>query len=321
MRRYSYPRSYDDRGGRAFRSDRVRSGGGRPRPGGDSSSTKKQRRSSAVRSRQEATAAAQSGERLQKLIARAEGCARREADERIAVGLVQVNGQLAIPGVRVSEGDRVQMAGRSWTVQRRHWQSTVLAYHKPPGEVVAASDDRFPTVFSALPPEWRDRVRAVGRLDVETAGLLLFTDDGDLAARLMHPRYGCPRLYLARVAPAPSDEALELLRRGVDLEDGRACFSRLEPLGSGRGLNAWFRVSLPEGRNRLVRRLWESQGSMVSRLKRIAYSTFELPPSLARGSYRPLSTEETEALYEAVGLERDRGGWQRLALVGNERAD
>ena len=183
--------------------------------------------------------------------------------------------------------------------------------------MVATADDRFPTVFSALPSEWRDRVKAVGRLDVETAGLLLFTDDGDLAARLMHPRHECPRLYLARVTPAPSDAALELLQKGVDLEDGRGRFSRLEPLGGGRGINAWFKVSVLEGRNRLVRRLWESQGSVVSRLKRIAYSTFELPPSLLRGSHRLLSTEEIKALYEAVALERDRDGEQRLGLVRN----
>ena len=160
--------------------------------------------------------------------------------------------------------------------------------------------------------------RAVGRLDVSTSGLLLFTDDGDLASRLMHPRHECPRLYLVRVTPVPSDAALELLQRGVDLEDGRASFLRLEPLGAGRGINGWFKVSVAEGRNRLVRRLWESQGSVVSRLKRIAYSTFELPPSLTRGNYRPLDAEEIEALYESVGLPRDRDGGKRLTLIHDQ---
>ena len=317
-RKYSYPKGYDrpERGrGKAFRSDSDRSRGSGPPRKGASSGGKNRDRGSASHSRGDAAAAAQSGERLQKLIARAEGCARRDADERIAAGLVQINGQLALPGTRVSEGDRVQLAEQSWTVQFLHWRSTVLAYHKPPGEVVATADDRFPTVFSALPPEWRDRVKTVGRLDVETAGLLLFTDDGDLAARLMHPRHKCLRLYLARVTPAPSADALELLQKGVDLEDGRARFSSLEALGGGRGINAWFKVSVAEGRNRLVRRLWESQGSVVSRLKRIAYSTFELPPSLARGCCQPLSAEEVEALYEAVSLERDRGGERRLSLI------
>ena len=219
----------------------------------------------------------------------------------------------------MSAGDCVQEAGESWTVQLLDWQPRVLAYHKPAGEVVATVDDRFPTVFSALPPEWCDRVKAVGRLDVDSTGLLLFTDDGDLAARLMHPRYQCPRLYLARVVPVPSDASLELLREGVELEDGEARFNRLEPLGVGRGINAWFRVSVSEGRNRLVRRLWESGGFVVSRLKRIAYSTFELPSSFVQGSCRPLDVEETEALYQAVDLGFSRDGGQRLTLIRDKK--
>jgi len=158
----------------------------------------------------------------------------------------------------------------------------VLLYHKPVGELVTRSDPQGrPTVFSRLPP---GRWVAVGRLDLNSSGLLLFTDDGALANRLMHPRYEVEREYLARVQ-GPVD--IEKLRRGVDLEDGPAAFERIEPL-KGEGTNRWYRVALKEGRNREVRRMFEAVGGRVSRLRRVRYGPVELPANLAPGQWREL---------------------------------
>jgi 23S rRNA pseudouridine2605 synthase len=163
----------------------------------------------------------------------------------------------------------------------------VLAYHKPVGELVTRSDPAGrPTVFSRLPP---GRWIAVGRLDINSAGLLLFTDSGELANRLMHPRYEIERVYEARVHGRLTPEILEKLRRGIDLEDGPAAFSSIEAMKrEGTGSNAWFRVSLREGRNREVRRMFEAVGAQVGRLVRRRYGPIELPADLPPGSWREI---------------------------------
>ena len=174
----------------------------------------------------------------------------------------------------------------------------MLLYHKPVGELVTRSDPQGrPTVFSRLPP---GRWVAVGRLDINSAGLLLFTDSGELANRLMHPRYGIEREYLARVQGAVD---IEKLRRGVHLEDGEAAFDRIDAVDSKPGsANRWYRVMLKEGRNREVRRLFAAVGARVSRLRRVRYGPVELPRELAEGRWRELSTEKAGELALTAGL-------------------
>jgi 23S rRNA pseudouridine2605 synthase len=173
----------------------------------------------------------------------------------------------------------------------------VLIYNKPEGELVTRSDpEGRPTVFSRLPP---GRWVAVGRLDINSAGLLLFTDDGELANRLMHPRYEVEREYAARVQGALRAADLEKLRHGVHLEDGRAAFTRVEPSDprNAGGTNRWYRVALKEGRNREVRRMFEAVGARVSRLLRVRYGPVELPRELKPGEWRELARESVEKLF------------------------
>lgn len=222
----------------------------------------------------------------------------------IEEGRVTVNGRPAELGMKVSPSDRIALDGRE--IRQAGAQSAplqqVLLYHKPEGEVVTRSDpEGRNTVFTALPRISGARWIVVGRLDINTAGLLLFTTDGELANRLMHPSYEIERVYAVRVRGAVSEDMLRRLRRGVRLEDGDARFDAIEDAG-GSGVNHWYHVSLKEGRNREVRRLWESQGAQVSRLIRIAYAGLALPPRLAKGRYRQLTDAELQALYEKVGM-------------------
>jgi 23S rRNA pseudouridine2605 synthase len=187
---------------------------------------------------------------------------------------------VATLGERASPGQTIAVDGRPVALAAS--RGRVLLYHKPVGELVTRSDPRGrPTVFSRLPP---GRWVAVGRLDLNSSGLLLFTDDGGLANRLMHPRYQVEREYLARVQGAVD---IERLRAGVQLEDGPALFERIEFV-RGEGTNRWYRVALKEGRNREVRRLFEAVGARVSRLQRVRYGPIELPRDLAPGQWREL---------------------------------
>ncbi|GIX21621.1 MAG: hypothetical protein KatS3mg121_0404 [Gammaproteobacteria bacterium] len=243
-------------------------------------------------------------ERLQKVLAEVGLGSRRACERLIAEGRVRVNGRVAELGCKVGPQDRIVVDGRPLRrgAARRPAAHAVLAYHKPEGEVTTRADPQGrPTVFDRLPPPPRGRWIAVGRLDVNTAGLLLFTTDGALANRLMHPRYGIERRYAVRVFGEVDEAVRARLLAGVELEDGPAAFTTLEDAG-GSGANHWYHVTLAEGRNREVRRLWASQGLTVSRLIRIAYAGIALPPGLPAGRWQRLDAAQVAALYDKVGL-------------------
>lgn len=245
-------------------------------------------------------------EKLQKVLARAGVGSRREMERWISEGRVQVNGRPARLGDRVDEQARITVDGRPlgrYGVQgpRRR----VIAYYKNAGEVTTRSDPQGrPTVFERLPPVSRGRWIAVGRLDVDTLGLLLFTTDGELANRLMHPAYELPREYAVRVYGEVTPEVVRRLTQGVALEDGTARFETVEPRTpeDAEAANEWYHVVLRRGRRREVRRLWESQGVTVSRLIRVRYGPVTLPRGLRRGEYRELGAREVGQLAESVGL-------------------
>jgi 23S rRNA pseudouridine2605 synthase len=231
-------------------------------------------------------------ERLQKALAAAGYGSRREIETWIEAGRLRVNGRPAKLGDRAGPGDRVELDGKALALGRSRSLPRVLLYHKPEGEMVTRSDPQGrPTVFARLPPIPGGKWVAVGRLDLNTAGLLLFTDSGELANRLMHPRYEVEREYAVRVlGPLNAGERTQLLQ-GVALGDGKASFERLEPTGSAEGANRWYCVVLREGRNREVRRLFEAVGRKVSRLLRIRYGPIELPRDLRPGSWTELGPE------------------------------
>lgn len=229
---------------------------------------------------------------------------RREIERWIEQGRLVVDGKPAMLGQPISGSEKISFDGRPVRLGRVPLVHEHLIYHKPIGELTSRRDpEGRRTVFESLPAPRRGRWVGVGRLDINTAGLLLFTTDGELAHRLMHPRYEIAREYAVRVLGGGLDEAtLKQLTTGVELEDGCACFDRIEPAG-GAGANVWYRVVLKEGRNREVRRIFEALGITVSRLIRVAYGPVDLG-KLKRGETRRLGEEEIGALYVAVGLER-----------------
>jgi len=221
-------------------------------------------------------------------------------EEVIAAGRVTVNGVKATIGQRVIPSDRVLLDGNPVRVHANSVAPTVLLYHKPAGEMVTMNDpEGRPTVFDRLPRLRGRRWLAVGRLDFNTGGVLLMTDSGDLANRLMHPRFGLEREYAVRVMGEVAPAQLESLRRGVVLEDGLARFNAIRFEG-GDGANRWYRVTLAEGRNREVRRLFEAVGLMVSRLTRIRFGPIVLPPRLPRGRWIELEPGEVRSLMAAA---------------------
>jgi 23S rRNA pseudouridine2605 synthase len=240
-------------------------------------------------------------ERLQKLLAAAGHGSRREIEGWIDAGRVQVNGVTAKLGDRAGASDRIELDGQRLALKAPAVAPRVLLYHKPDGEMVTRSDPGGrPTVFERLPPIPGGKWVAVGRLDINTAGLLLFTDSGELANRLMHPRYEVEREYAVRVLGALRPEECRQLLAGVALEDGMARFDKLEPSGGEEGANRWYRVTLREGRNREVRRLFEALGRKVSRLLRVRYGPVELPRDLRPGRWLELDAESVAAIVKTA---------------------
>ncbi len=244
-------------------------------------------------------------EKLQKVLARAGYGSRREIEGWITAGRISVNGSIVQLGERVVEGDVIRIDGKVVSKIRLQSRRTrVLMYHKPVGEVTSRSDDEDRvTVFENLPHIANGRWIVVGRLDLNTSGLLLFTNDGELANRLMHPSHTVEREYAVRILGDVAPEVIKKLTTGVELEDGEAHFTSIRD-GGGEGANHWYHVILEEGRNREVRRLWESQGVKVSRLLRVRYGPIVMPRWLKPGRWEYLSDEDVSQLRQSVGLEK-----------------
>jgi len=242
-------------------------------------------------------------ERLQKVLARAGLGSRRQIEEWIRQGRVQVDGTTAELGHKVSGQEQIVVDGKRVNIKPAGKAVVeVIAYHKPVGEVCSRDDPQGrQTAFQSLPRPQQGRWISVGRLDVNTSGLLLFTTDGELAHRLMHPSQEIEREYAVRLLGDIDMPMLERLVDGVELEDGMAHFDAIEESG-GSGANRWFHVIIKEGRNREVRRLWESQGVKVSRLSRVRYGPVIMERGLRPGRWRPLSEQEQKQLYQAAGL-------------------
>lgn len=245
-------------------------------------------------------------ERIQKWLAARGIGSRREIEGWIRAGRLRVNGKPAELGQRISGYERLSLDGKPLRVSpERQAPRQILMYHKPPGEICTRDDpEGRPTVFRHLPKLRQGRWVSVGRLDLNTAGLLLFTNDGALANRIMHPSAEIEREYWVRVAGDISEETLQALRNGIELEDGFARFDDIQPLQAlhedDHQYNRYFSVVLKEGRNREVRRLWEAVGCQVSRLKRIRIGNLWLPKELSAGRWRPLSVGETNALLDLL---------------------
>jgi len=241
-------------------------------------------------------------EKLQKVLARSGLGSRRAMETLIADRKVSVNGQIATIGDRVEATDIVRVEGKKINITSEEKSGRrIIAYHKPEGEVCTRTDpEGRPTVYEHLPKLHNERWVAVGRLDINTSGLLLFTTDGTMANQLMHPSTQVDREYAVRVLGQVDKDTLARLTEGVLLDDGLARFNSIHD-GGGSGANHWYNVTLKEGRNREVRRLWESQGLTVSRLTRIRFGTAVLPRDLRTGRWKELSAEEVNQLAEMVG--------------------
>lgn len=249
----------------------------------------------------------QMSEKLQKLLASAGLGSRRELEKWIVSGRVSVNGSVATLGDRAEFSDRIMVDGKAVRLSQDD-HPRVLMYSKPEGEVCTTNDpEGRPTVFDNLPKLSRGRWIAVGRLDINTSGLLLFTNQGELANRLMHPSYQVNREYMARIHGEVTELMIARLTEGVILDDGLAKFQTVKAKHARSGeerasTNQWFRVILAEGRTREVRRLWESQGVEVNRLKRISYGPIELPSFVRRSDFIELDPKQVTSLFRAVSL-------------------
>jgi 23S rRNA pseudouridine2605 synthase len=245
--------------------------------------------------------------KLHKVLAQAGMGSRLEMEQLILEGRISVNNEPAHIGQRIQFGDSLKVNGKPIRVRIDPPPARVIAYHKPIGEVVTHDDPQNrPTVFRKLPKLQQGKWQSVGRLDLNTEGLLLFTSSGELANNLMHPRFGLEREYAVRVLGALTKDEKQLLLSGVKLEDGMAQFGSIED-GGGEGSNCWYRVTISEGRNREVRRMMEAVGHAVSRLIRIRYGAMLLPRGLKRGAWMELDDADIRGLMQAAGGTRPPG--------------
>ena len=251
-------------------------------------------------------------ERVQKVLAAAGHGSRREIESWIQASRLSIDGRIAILGDKVTGSESITLDGRRLTVKATVGIHRHLIYNKPTEEITSRSDpEGRPLVFDSLPQIKDSRWIVIGRLDMTTTGLLLFTTDGDLANALMHPSSELVRRYVVRVHGHPSDAELARLRIGIELEDGKAAFERIEMV-AGKGANRWYNVSLKEGRNREVRRMWSAIGYDVTRLLRIGYGPIALPRKLGLGKYEALTSTQVRLLYLAAGLRVTTGMRTRL---------
>lgn len=259
-------------------------------------------------------------EKLQKVLARVGLGSRRYMEEVIAAGRVSINGKVAQVGERIEFGDELRIDGRKVQFQlEEEIRRRVLVYYKPEGEICSRNDpEQRPTVFDNLPQIANDRWVMVGRLDINSTGLLLFTNDGELANRLMHPSNEVEREYAVRVMGDLTPEMRQTLIKGVELEDGPAKFESITDLG-GEGINRWYQVVVKEGRNREVRRLFESQELKVSRLLRTRYGSVILPRELRTGRWIELDKQDIDILAKLVELKPRQG--TGLFGLAKRRAD
>jgi len=241
-------------------------------------------------------------ERLHKVLSRAGLGARRKIEDQIRAGRVSLNGSPAVLGQRVVDGDRVRFDNIVYAVVGERKVHHTIIYHKPEGELTTRHDpEGRRTVFDHLPAVEGGRWIAVGRLDINTAGLLVLTTDGELANRMMHPSGRVDREYLCRIRGEVADADLERLLHGVELDDGKAAFTDLV-IGEHTSGHTWYTVTIMEGRNREVRRLWEAAGAQVARLKRVRFGPVFLPKGLRPGNYQMLGDKDHRILREDVGL-------------------
>jgi len=258
-------------------------------------------------------------ERIQKLLANQGIGSRRQIDNLLSEGRIQVNGKKAKPGDQIDGHEKVSIDGKLLRLQRHVIKPKLLMYHKPVGRVSTRSDpEGRPTVFSQLPKLQQGRWIGIGRLDINTSGLLLFTTHGELANRLMHPSFELEREYAVRVRGQVTPEKIKQLTEGIQLEDGQAHFNQVID-GGGQGSNHWYHVILREGRNREVRRLWEAVDTEVSRLVRVRYHQFNLPKWLKPGKTRFFDDDVVKKLFVSLDLEYPQAPVRRQTKPAADR--
>lgn len=269
------------------------------------------------------TIATAKGEKLQKILARAGFGSRREVEKIIAEGLVKINGRTAQLGDRAFTTDNLQFKGQLIKETRLAKQATqVILYNKPEGLVCSRKDEKDrQTIFAKLPRIINGRWVSVGRLDINTSGLLILTNNGELANRMMHPSYQIEREYSVRIFGEVTDEMINTLKKGVKLNDGFAKFDKLSklPKQDDDNINKWYKVVIKEGRNREVRRIWETQGLQVSRLIRTRYGDFDLPRNLRQEKSIPLDWKQINQLLKSVGMRQEERPDLRYSASLNDK--